>query len=68
MNGSSAAAPQAARWIAAEWLRTGTLPVRPGNLVKPKSKPGNPIPPEDLDDVIGYGLRPNQDRQRRTSS
>jgi len=68
MNGTSAAAPQAARWIAAEWLRTGTSPGRPANLVQPKPKPDNPIPPEDLDDVVGYGLRPNQDRQRRTSS
>jgi hypothetical protein len=68
MNGTSAAAPQAARWIAAEWLRTGAPPGRPADLVQPKPKPGNPIPPEDRDDVIGHGLHPNQDRQRRTSS
>lgn len=68
MNGTSAAAPQAARWIATEWLSSGTSPGRPSNLVKPKHKPANPIPLEDRDDVIGYGLRPSQDRQRRTSS
>jgi hypothetical protein len=43
MNGTSAAAPQAVRWIAETWLTTGVLPARPNNLEQPGNNPSNPI-------------------------
>jgi hypothetical protein len=35
MNGTSVAAPQAARWLADQWLATGALPVLPASIPAP---------------------------------
>jgi hypothetical protein len=67
MNGTSAAAPQAVRWIADTWLSTGVLPIRPNNLVQPGTNPSNPIPPSERPDVVGGGLRPISQRRGRPS-
>jgi len=67
MNGTSAAAPQAAKWIAETWLSTGVLPVRPNNLVQPGANPSNPIPAGERPDVVGGGLRPTPQKRGRPS-
>jgi hypothetical protein len=57
MNGTSAAAPQATRWIATEWLRTGTRPGLPSGLFVPTYVlPERPIPPGELSFAFGNGL------------
>jgi hypothetical protein len=67
MNGTSAAAPQAARWIAETWLTTGVLPARPNNLEQPGNNPSNPIPPGERPDTVGGGLRPTPQKRGRPS-
>jgi hypothetical protein len=57
MNGTSAAAPQATRWIATEWLRTGSRPGLPAGLFVPGYvSPGRPIPSGELLFAFGNGL------------
>lgn len=57
MNGTSAAAPQATRWIATEWLGTGTRPgLPPGLSPPPVVPPTRPIPPGELPFAFGNGL------------
>jgi hypothetical protein len=70
MNGTSAAAPQAVRWIASQWLSTGVRPNRPP-LVAPTNplnpNPLNPIPPAEVIPVVGGGLRLTPQRRGRPS-
>jgi hypothetical protein len=66
MNGTSAAAPQAARWIANEWIRTGVAPGRPP-LAPPRANPFNPIPPAEANQVVGGGLHLTPQRRGRPS-
>jgi hypothetical protein len=56
MNGTSAAAPQATRWIATEWLGTGIRPKLPSGLFVPVLSPARPIPPGELPFAFGNGL------------
>jgi hypothetical protein len=56
MNGTSAAAPQATRSIATEWLRTGKRPGVPAGLSLPTVPPGRPIAPGELPFAFGTGL------------
>jgi len=57
MNGTSAAAPQATRWIAQEWLGTGIRPGLPTGLFVPAFiPPWRPIPPGELPFAFGNGL------------
>lgn len=58
MNGTSAAAPRATRWIAMEWLRTGSRPGRPPGLFVPPVPPERPIPLAELAFAFGNGLDP----------
>jgi hypothetical protein len=65
MNGTSAAAPQAARWIATEWLRTGTRPTLPTGLFVPIYLPtGRPVSPSELPFAFGSGLAAFEPRGR----
>jgi hypothetical protein len=56
MNGTSAAAPQATRWIAREWLQTGGRPGLPTGLFVPTLSPGRPVPLGELLFAFGHGL------------
>jgi len=56
MNGTSAAAPQAARWIARQWLQTGNRPGLPAGLFMPTLSAARPIPPGELPFAFGNGL------------
>jgi len=56
MNGTSAAAPQATRWIATAWLGTGIRPKLPAGLFVPVPSPARPIPPGELPFAFGNGL------------
>ena len=66
MNGTSAAAPQAVRWIARQWLNTGVQPNRPP-LVPPNANPLNPIPPAEVIPVVGGGLHLTPQKPGRPS-
>ena len=59
MNGTSAAAPQAARWLADLWVKDQKRPKPPANSFKqPNDDPKRPTPPGDKDPAIGKGLAP----------
>lgn len=59
MNGTSVAAPQAARWVANQWATNGAVPIPPfpGRFTATPN-PFNPIPPPDLPLVGGNDLMP----------
>jgi len=64
MNGTSVAAPQATRWIATEWLVTGTRPgqLPTGSFVPTYVFPERPIPLGELPFAFGNGLAPFEPR------
>ncbi|HUP05658.1 MAG TPA: hypothetical protein VMU47_00795 [Caldimonas sp.] len=56
MNGTSAAAPQAARWIATEWLASGARPTLPNDRTYPPLLPNRPIPVAEQPFAFGGGF------------
>lgn len=59
MNGTSAAAPQAARWLADLWVKDQKRPKPPPASFKPPiDDPLKPTPPGDKVPAIGKGLAP----------
>ena len=61
INGTSVAAPQAARRIADEWLRTGSAPtLPPGAAPFPAPPPHRPVPAAEVAHAFGNRRLPQQ--------
>jgi hypothetical protein len=60
MNGTSVAAPQGTRFLAQEWLATGTRPTLPPGLFVPLPLAQRPIPVMERPPALSNGLAPSR--------